>query len=278
LFSLAYRFIRRSLDDKFQGVNDMEENDSHKRLLTIILLISVLVITVLSCSETDQVQIATVGAQLKETAMAESKKFAETQAVQLKETALAQFATQLANVSTQLAKTTPSPWDTNWLPSDSTHVASKINSILSGTGLEGKGEVITKYSLEFGVNPAFALAMFRKEASFADTNTRAYINKNPGNIIATGECRGLPKGSKCDGYYGEISTDGRFGVYASMNDGIKAYFLLLNNEYKPGTPRNCSDIRCIITAYCPPSECDSETYESQITNWTRQYQEIILTP
>jgi hypothetical protein len=120
--------------------------------------------------------------------------------------------------------------------------------------------------------------MFRKEATFAQPNTRAYINNNPGNIIATGNCRGLPRGSNCNGIYGEISTDGRFGIYASMKDGIKAYFKLLNNEYKPGTSRDCADIGCIISAYCPPSDCDTAAYVTQIILWTGRYQLQILKP
>jgi hypothetical protein len=251
---------------------------TRRRLWSLILFVSALVLATLSCSESDQAQLETAAAQAGGTVIAEGKIFAETQAVQLKETAMAQLATQMANVATQLAQTTPSPWDISWLPPDPQYVVSNIDNILSGTGLDGKGQQVLVNSQQFGVNPAFALAMFRKEAVFARPDTRAYKNKNPGNIIATGDCRGLPVDSSCSGYYGEISTDGRFGIYASMDDGIKAYFTLLSNEYKPGTSRNCSDISCIITAYCPPSDCDTAVYISQITDWTRQYEQQILIP
>jgi len=166
----------------------------------------------------------------------------------------------------------------SWLPSDSQLIIDRINFILSTTGLEGQGATILDTAQESGVNPAFALAMFRKEASFAAPDTRANTNKNPGNISATGDCYGKPANSSCKGNYGEISTDGRFGIYSSMEDGIKAYFMLLKKEYKPGTKRNCSDIACIITVYCPPSDCDTSRYINQITQWTQEYQSQLLTP
>ncbi|MBN1316372.1 MAG: glucosaminidase domain-containing protein [Anaerolineales bacterium] len=256
----------------------MIKKESLRWSWSLILFICILVMTGLCCSEGDQEQIETAAAQAAKTAISEGKSIAETQAIQLKKTAQAQLATQIVVISTQIAQTTPEPWDTSWLPSDTQYITGRIDKILSGTGLDGKGEEILKNSNEYGVNPAFALAMFRKEAIFAKVNTRAFENKNPGNIIATGDCRGLPNGSSCNGFYGEISTDGRFGIYDNMNNGIKAYFSLLNNEYKPGTSRDCSDIACIITVYCPPSDCDTATYISQITTWTQEYQEQILEP
>lgn len=120
-----------------------------------------------------------------------------------------------------------SPWDIIWLPTDPGFIIQQIDNILSGSGLSGSGNSIYYDALDKQINPAFALAMFRIEASFAAPGTRANRNNNPGNIIATGECRGKPAGAACSGVYGEISTDGRFGVYANMQSGIQAYFRLL---------------------------------------------------
>ena len=164
------------------------------------------------------------------------------------------------------------PWDMSWVPSDSQNVIEHINTILEGSGLAGEGAAILSSSKKYGVNPAFALAMFSKEASFAKSNTSAYLNNNPGNIIATGECIGLADGTPCKGYYGETSTDGRFGKYSNMADGIKAYFMLLASEYKPDTKRGCEDIACIISVYAPSSENDTATYIEQVTGWTQQYE------
>jgi len=165
-----------------------------------------------------------------------------------------------------------SPWDNNWLPNDQDIVSERIDQIITGTGLSELGNTILQYAFDYQVNPAFALAMFRKEASFAAPGTRAIKNNNPGNIIATGDCRGKPAGTLCIGVYGETSTDGRFGIYPDMGSGIRAYFTLLHQEYAPGTNRNCNDISCIVQAYCPPSDCNTQNYIDQITEWGKDFQ------
>jgi hypothetical protein len=176
----------------------------------------------------------------------------------------------------------PDPWDVSWLPRDQQQVIAAINAIITSpdtggspnAGLKGYGETILNYALASieqnpaGVNPAFALAMFRKEANFA-TNGAAAANNNPGNIICAGGTRPL---------YGAIRCNGRFGVYASMGDGIKAYFWLLQAEYKPGgaISRNCPDISCIIRAYAPSSDGNNtQQYIDQVTAWTKDFQNRI---
>ncbi len=169
----------------------------------------------------------------------------------------------------------PDPWDVSWLPSDQNQVINTINSIVTDpsaggspdSGLAGYGSTILYYSLNSiggnpaGVNPAFALAMFRKEANFARPGTIAYTQNNPGNL-------------RCAGY-GMIDCQNGFAVFASMEDGIKAYFWMLQYQYKPGggwpSNFNCTDITCIITHYCPPSQCDTETYIAQIGQWTQEF-------
>lgn len=168
------------------------------------------------------------------------------------------------------------PWNTEYLSNDSNSMIDHTNTILENTGLAGQGETIINLSKQYGVNPAFTLAMFRKEASFADPRYRAYRNNNPGNINATGNCRDVSPNEPCSGVYGEISTDGRFGIYQTMADGIEAYYLLLSSEYKPGTKRDCDDITCIISAYAPSTENDTAAYINQVTNWTQGYQCQIL--
>jgi len=253
----------------------MTVENLHNRRKSYLLVVTALMLLIAGCSRPEQAQI--------QTAIVQGKKFAETEAAQLKETAVAVAQTQAAHLKetavaqlTELANKPPSPWDISWIPADSQVAINNIDAILQGTGLAKQGSIILQYAKEFGVNPAFALAMFRKEASFAQPNTRAYRNNNPGNINATGECKGLPAGSSCSGIYGEIGTDGRFGKYASMADGIKAYFMLMNREYQPGTKRNCKDIACIIPYYCPPSECDTSAYIDLITKWTQEYQSKII--
>jgi hypothetical protein len=145
-----------------------------------------------------------------------------------------------------------------------------IDALLQETGLRGQGKAIRENAQRHGVNPAFALAMFRKEAGFASRGTLAHSNKNPANIIATGTCWGEPKGARCKGLYGEVSTDGRFGRYASMADGIEAFFVLMEREYAGMT------LHALINRACPPVECDVAGYVALIEEWTLEYQALLL--
>ena len=165
-----------------------------------------------------------------------------------------------------ILQATPSPWDVSWVPEDSEAVASRIDSVLEGTGLSGYGGTILELAPGYGVNPAFALAMFRKEAEFAKQGSIAQRQNNPGNIICSGGTTPL---------YGATGCGGRFGIYDTMADGIKAYFWLLDSEYKPGRRYDCEDIPCIITVYCPPSDCETAHYVEQVVEWTIQYQSLL---
>ena len=166
-------------------------------------------------------------------------------------------------------QSTISPWDISWIPQDHNSVISDINSLLRGKGLDNYGEAILNYSLEYEVNPAFALSMFRKEADFASLGSAA-TNNNPGNIRPTGECKNSSTGSSCNGLYGEISTRNGFGVYPNMDAGIKAYFMLLANLYRGSF--NCQDLPCIISKYAPSSENNTNLYINQVEGWTKDYQ------
>ncbi len=249
-------------------------------------ILSILIV-ICGCSPSEKALVDQLGRELRDaiveeageiskTAVSNVEEVAKTQAAALQATAKAALATQMAEVAARLDANKPQPWDTSWLPEDQELVVGYINNIISGTGMENTGSAILQDAFTYGVNPAFALAMFRKEASFAKVGTIAYANNNPGNIIATGGCRGLVAGSACNGNYGEISTNGRFGVYSTMQDGVSAYFMLLNREYKPGTKRNCEDINCIINAYAPPPENNTSLYIQQITGWTKDYQQKLL--
>ena len=275
-----------------------------------------LVTASLACALAEQAPIQTAAAQLRNTALAEGGKYAQTQAAILKETALiegkeiaqtqaailkgttwpegkefiqtqaaalkatgfSELETRQAQVATLIANTPPTPWDTSWLPADRKSVAVAIDRIINGTGLSGQGAALFEDSLAFGINPAFILAMLRKESLFAFPGTLAFQNNNPGNLPATGACKGLPAGSKCYGLYGETSTDGHYGVYPGMPDGLHAFFMYLTYEYKAGTASNCADIACIANGFCPAPGCDTNDYADQVTQWTKDYQAQILSP
>ena len=165
------------------------------------------------------------------------------------------------------------PWDVRWLPGDRRGrraLDQALDALLQGTGLRGQGATIRENAERHAVNPAFALAMFRQEAGFARRGTRAHSNKNPANIVATGDCWDQPAGARCEGIYGEVGTDGRFGRYASMADGIEAFFLLMAREYA-GLP-----LDDLIRRACPPVECDVPAYVARMEQWTVEYQAQLI--
>jgi hypothetical protein len=165
------------------------------------------------------------------------------------------------------------PWDVSWLPDDwkgKRALDQALDALIEETGLHGQGKTIRENAQRHEVNPAFALAMFRHEAGFAARGTLAHSNKNPANIIATGECWGEPKGTRCQGLYGEVSTDGRFGRYATMADGIRAFFTLMEREYAGMT------LHALINRACPPAECDVPAYVALVEQWTSEYQAQLL--
>jgi len=171
------------------------------------------------------------------------------------------------------AQSSVDPWDVSWLPtarSDKRALDQAIDVLLKGTGLNGQGQTIRRNAQRHRVNPAFALAMFRKEAGFAARGTLAHRNKNPINMVATGACWGEPKGTRCKGVYGEIGTDGRFGRYATIADGIKAFFVLMEREYAGMT------LHALISRACPPIECDVPAYVAQMETWTLEYQSLLI--
>ncbi len=103
------------------------------------------------------------------------------------------FTIQQPASTISLAQPGPKPWDVSWAQGiDRGTLAQRIDSLIANrqprSGMLGQGSTIVKYSLESingnpaGVNPAFALAMFMKEAEFSKPGTPAYNNNNPGNI------------------------------------------------------------------------------------------------
>ena len=148
-------------------------------------------------------------------------------------------------------------------PSSISQQAARIDEILRRTGLEGKGEVIARLAQQYRVPPELALAMFRKEASFAKPGTLAARNNNPGNI-------------KYVGQEGAVEGERGFAKWATMDEGIEAFFKLLNKEpYRRWLDQG--DYRSIIFRYAPPSENDSELYLKQILDWMKEYRQKIAT-
>lgn len=182
----------------------------------------------------------------------------------------------------------PGPWDIGYLPNDYNGLVDEINAILEEyegldseafIGLKGKGELILRCCLYFrrglapqsisGVNPAFALAMFRMESSFAKSTTRAYRWRNPGCIKCGVDRYGHFRNRRLEA----VGCESEFAMFRSMDDGIRAFFWLLNENYRPGSSDsfNCHDVESILRHYCPASAYETAKNIRSIKMWMRQY-------
>lgn len=136
----------------------------------------------------------------------------------------------------------------------------KINEILRGTNLAGKGDLIANLAKQYNIPAELALAMFRKEASFATNGSLAQRNNNPGNIRYVGQ-EGATRGAS------------GFAKWDSMDKGIEAYFKLLDRGYR--TFIDNKDWAGMVNKYAPPSENNSTQYTQQITQWMGEYRNRI---
>lgn len=145
-------------------------------------------------------------------------------------------------------------------PTATTASAAKINEILKGTNLAGKGELISQLAKKYNIPAEVALAMFRKEAGFASTGSLAQRNNNPGNIRFRNQ-EGAVNGAK------------NFAKWNSMDKGIEAYFKLLDKGYRSFIDNK--DWSGLVNKYAPPSENDSRAYTNDITKWMNDYRNRI---
>ncbi|MCU0239423.1 MAG: peptidoglycan-binding protein, partial [Pyrinomonadaceae bacterium] len=145
-------------------------------------------------------------------------------------------------------------------PTATTASAAKINDILKGTNLAGKGELISQLAQKYNVPAELALAMFRMEAGFATNGSLAQRNNNPGNIRFNNQ-EGATRGA------------GGFAKWDSMDKGIEAYFKLLDRGYRSFIDNK--DWSGLVNKYAPPVENDSRAYTRNIVNWMEDYRNKI---
>ncbi len=121
-----------------------------------------------------------------------------------------------------------------------------INQVLSvaGSPAAGTGQSLYDLSREFGIDDAYALAVFEKESSFGKYGA-GFENHALGNIV----CAGYP------------TCNGRFRAYASWQDGYQDFYRLISQEY---VARGLSTVETITPVYAPSSENDTGLYISQV--------------
>lgn len=134
----------------------------------------------------------------------------------------------------------------------------QIDEVLAsyGSPATGTGQYFYDKGLEWGIDPAFALAFFIKESS-AGTAGAAVENKSIGNIICTA---GWPR------------CGGRFRAYDSWEQGIDDWYRLIAVEYIDG--RGHQTPADVIPVYAPSVENDTGAYieqvQAMVAGWREQ--------
>jgi hypothetical protein len=144
---------------------------------------------------------------------------------------------------------------------DPTITAAEIDEILAsyGSPAAGSGQVFYDIGVEYGIDPAYAVAFFIHESSagtnqgWAGIKADGSTTHNIGNII----CAGYP------------TCYNRFRDYGSWSEGIADWYKLIAVEYIQG--RGASTIEQIIPIYAPSFENDVPGYvnavNTLVSNW-----------
>ncbi|HMQ31091.1 MAG TPA: glucosaminidase domain-containing protein [Chloroflexaceae bacterium] len=136
-----------------------------------------------------------------------------------------------------------------------------IDSILAsyGSPAVGTGEVWYNLGLEYGIDPAFAVAFFIHESAagtaqgWAGHKPDGSTTHNVGNII-------------CAGY---STCFGRFRDYPSWDKGIEDWYRLISVEYLDG--RGHKTVADIIPVYAPSFENDVHGYVNVVQRLVDQW-------
>lgn len=137
----------------------------------------------------------------------------------------------------------------------------QIDAVLAeyGSPATGSGQRVYDLGVEYGIDPAYALAFFIRESS-AGTAGVAVRNRSWGNIT----CGGWPN-----------CPDGRFRRYASWEEGAEDWYRLIRVEYID--KRGHKTVEDVVPVYAPAEdENDVEGYieaiRSMVSGWRRANQ------
>jgi hypothetical protein len=124
--------------------------------------------------------------------------------------------------------------------------ADLINQVLASAGspAAGTGQALYNLSAQFGIDDAYALAVFGKESSFGKYGA-AFEDHALGNIV----CAGYP------------TCNGRFRCYPSWEAGYQDFYRLISQEY---ISHGLSTVETITPVYAPSSENDTGLYIQQV--------------
>lgn len=167
------------------------------------------------------------------------------------------FARVLATVTAPLQTGTGGDhddWSIKRAPSIS---AARIDQILadSGSPAAGTGQIFYDLGVQYGIDPAYALAFFYHESGlgtacpqWAGCKPGGETTHNIGNIICTGT----------------TSCYGRFRDYPSWAEGIEDWYALIDREYVGD--RGMVTIDEVIPVYAPSFENDVGGYQNVVAS------------
>lgn len=120
-----------------------------------------------------------------------------------------------------------------------------INRVLvnAGSPAAGKGQVFYNTGVQYGIDPAFALAFFQHESTFG---TRGEARKT----LSVGNLRCIPAHQCVD------QDRGGYAQMASWDDGIKTWYALIRDLYVVQLGKDT--IEKIIPTYAPNSDNNNE--------------------
>ncbi|NJM09009.1 glucosaminidase domain-containing protein [Candidatus Gracilibacteria bacterium] len=170
------------------------------------------------------------------------------------------LTTDRAENALQVALTPNAPGDYNLKASPSIS-AQQIDAILDSYASPAVGTGVLWYQLglEFGIDPAFAVAFFIVESS-AGTNPRwdgmkVYDAGNPRNSQTTHNIGNI----SCAGY---PTCMGRWRDYPDWETGIRDWYRLIDVEYIQG--RGHKTVADVLPVYAPSFENDTNAYVNTV--------------
>ncbi len=132
-----------------------------------------------------------------------------------------------------------------------------------GSPAQGSGRVFYDLGVQYGIDPAYALAFFVHESSagtnpgWAGIKSDGSTTYNIGNIICTGTTR----------------CYGRFRDYNSWGEGIEDWYRLIRDEY---IHEGRTTVATIIPKYAPSFENDVDGYVTTVNSLVADWRKGIV--
>jgi len=138
-----------------------------------------------------------------------------------------------------------------------TVTAARIDQVLCGAGSPAchTGNSIYELGVKYDIDPAFAVAFFRKESSYGLAGEATYTH-SPGNLRCIPDVRCVDQ------------DRGGYAWFPSWTTGFEAWYKLIHDLYV--VQWGCKTIPAIVQRYAPSSENDTKLYISNIEQFVQE--------